>query len=79
MNAERPIEVGDRFETEDERDEGRVVEVIEIVAAPRYAGDAKGWVYRTRTEASPKNPDAVGHVQKISERTLRSKYKRVSR
>lgn len=76
---ERPIEVGDRFETRDERDAGRVVEVIEVLSGPRYVGDVKGWIFRTVTEASPKNPDAVGNVQRISEHTLRAKYKRVSR
>lgn len=75
----KPIEVGDRFETLDERDAGRVVEVIEVVAQPRWDGDAKGTIFRTRTEASPKNLDALGHLQKISERTLRKKYRRISR
>ncbi|RKT33636.1 hypothetical protein DEU34_2239 [Microbacterium sp. AG1240] len=75
----RPIEIGDRFETEDDRDAGRVVEVIEVVSGPRYAGDPKGSIFRTVTEASPKNPQAVGNVQRVSERTLRGKYVRVSR
>lgn len=75
----RPIEVGNRFETLDERDAGRVVEVIEHVSGPRFIGDQRGDVFRTRTEAQPKNPEAVGNVQRISERTLRTKYRRISR
>lgn len=33
-NEERPIEVGDRFETRDDRDAGRVVEVMHILKFP---------------------------------------------
>lgn len=75
----RPIEVGDRFESRDKRDAGRVVEVTEFLSGPRYAGDPKGSIFRTVTEASPKNPQAVGNVQRVSERTLRGKYERISR
>lgn len=105
---ERPIEVGDRFETRDSRDAGRVVEVVEArgisgrgerqieLARARYRGRAttdwgelvtdavefirQGYTYFSiRTEAHPRNPDALGNVSRISERTLRTKYRRVSR
>jgi hypothetical protein len=76
---QQPIEPGDRFESEDSRDTGRVVEVIEIVDGPRYVGDARGSLYRVRTEAHPKNPQAVGNVSRVAERTLRKNYRRVSR
>lgn len=76
---EREVEVGDRFETLDERDAGRVVEIVEFAEGPRFAGDPRGSRWRAKTEANPKNPDAIGNVSRISERTLRLKYKRVSR
>ena len=79
MNTQQPIEPGDRFETKDQRDEGRVVEVVERVEGPRYAGDARGNVFHVRTEAHPKNPEAVGNVSRVTERTLRKNYQRVSR
>lgn len=69
----RPIVVGDSFETLDKRDGGRVVEVIEDVG---HHGRA---VFRVRTEAHPRNPDAVGNVSRVSDHTLRTNYKRVSR
>lgn len=76
---ERPIEVGDRFETKDKRDGGRVVEVIAYVDGPRFTGDMRGRRFRVQTESHPKNPDAIGNVSRVSERTLRTKYERVSR
>lgn len=79
MNELRPIEVGDRFETLDDRDAGRVVEITQFVDGPRYPSDPRGSRWYAKTEANPKNPDAVGNVSRISERTLRAKYRRISR
>lgn len=99
MNTERPIEVGDRFETLDGRDEGRVVEVIRDIGLIKSAAehiaridpDADGagehiervrerkTYFYVRTEAHPRNPDAIGNVSRVSERTLHKKYRRVSR
>ena len=95
MNEQRLIEVGDRFESKDRRDKGRVVEVIEELGlkesaaahpARRVYPDAhirrvaeRRTYFHVRTEAHPKNPDAVGHVSRVSERTLRTRYERVSR
>lgn len=99
---ERPIEVGDRFETRDRRDEGRVVEVVVAHPDERFSDrhyralrnaaawgmtveEVEQWLregevrFNIRTEAHPRNPDAIGNVSRISERTLRTKYKRVSR
>lgn len=98
----RPIEVGDRFETRDMRDAGRVVEIV-TAHEDTKAGDRRARAQRmhvawgmsvdeveqflregevsfhARTEAHPRNPEAVGNVSRISERTLRDKFKRVSR
>lgn len=71
----RPIEVGDRFESKDKRDEGRVVEVTEADPS-RVLGRERFWV---QTEAHPKNPDAIGHVSRVSGKTIRAKYTRISR
>lgn len=105
MSADvRPIEVGDRFESRDKRDAGRVVEVIEAIPglaseresrldrakrlASNWGGAVAGheeWLrqretrFRIRTEAHPKNPDAIGNVSNVHEGTLRAKYRRVSR
>lgn len=74
MSADvRPIQFGDRFESKDWRDRGRVVEVIGIITLGRRRS------FRIETEAHPKNPDAVGHVSSIKERTLRRRFRRVSR
>lgn len=70
----RPIEVGDRCETRDARDEGKVVEVDFV--GRNYAGQFR---YRIRTEAHPRNPSAVGRSRMINDSTLRASYKRVSR
>ncbi|MFF2493229.1 hypothetical protein [Agromyces sp. NPDC058064] len=109
MKQQQPIKVGDRFQTKDKRDEGRVVEVlearglstagrqhVELLERKRALGaktthwgwpiddaieDARqGYTYfAVRTEAHPRNPDALGNVSRISERTLRAKYRRISR
>jgi hypothetical protein len=98
---ERPIQVGDRFETTDGRDAGRVVEVTRDLGLLRSARDhiarieekghtessadhiervrSRKTYFYVKTEAHPRNPDAVGNVSRVSERTLRKKYKRVSR
>lgn len=102
----RPIEVGDRFETRDARDAGRIVEVDELLGVadanqrcidellqpgarvPSWAVDIdeaveyhrlSGTRFRIRTEVHPRNPSAEGTVRIANERTLRTKYKRVSR
>lgn len=94
----RPIEVGDRFETLDGRDAGRVVEVVEAlglnpsaaahIARLRSSEEVSDHVarvrerktfYRVSTESHPKNPDAIGNVSRVSERTIRLKYQRISR
>lgn len=98
----RPIEVGDRFETRDKRNAGRVVEVIEALPvlgdetraerSERVAilwcmkpDDVDEWLrqretrFRIRTEAHPRNPDAVGKVSDVHEATLRTDFRRVSR
>ncbi|WP_405375953.1 MULTISPECIES: hypothetical protein [unclassified Microbacterium] len=38
-NDTRPIEVGDRFETRDSRDAGRIVEVIEVLGLDQCGRD----------------------------------------
>lgn len=90
---ERPIVVGDRFESLDARDEGRVVEVVEAFgiapddsaalerepAKTRDETRMRVTDFHVRTEAHPKNPDAIGNVSRVSEWTLRTGYKRVSR
>lgn len=70
----RPIEVGDRFETRDKRDAGKVVEVDFVDKT--YFGERR---YRIRTEVNPNNPSTVGRSRFIADNTLRSTYKRVSR
>lgn len=67
---ERAIEVGDRFEDKDWRNEGRIVEVVESLGAGRLV---------IRTEVHPKNPSAVGRQREVSAVTLRSRYRRNSR
>ena len=68
-----PIEVGDRFEDKDWRNAGRVVQV--------RARDVTGYFedYRVQVEAHPKNPEQVGRTSVVSGRTLRTRYRRVSR
>ena len=91
----RPIEVGDRFETKDGRDVGRVVEVTEALglseSATRHLAQVgvssdhaervrlRKTFFRVSTEAHPRNPDAIGNVSRVSEKTLRTKYRRISR
>ena len=67
----RPIEPGDRFEDRDRRSAGRVVQVLD---APRRWGKL-----RVQVEVHPLNPEAVGRKVFVSEDTLRTKYRRVSR
>lgn len=70
----RPIEVGDRFETRDPRDMGKIVEVGHVTR--NYAGQFR---YCIRTEVHPRLPSAVGRTRMINDSTLRDNYKRVSR
>lgn len=69
---EPSIEVGDRFEDQDYRNAGRVVEVKEILPDGRYY---------VQTEAHPKNPSAVGKHSTVNVWTLtdRHRYRKISR
>lgn len=80
MKEERPIEVGDRFESEDPREEGRVIQIRERRSAKfgMYgSGGSPRW--QVQTEAHPKNPEVIGRKSVISEHTLRRRWKRISR
>lgn len=70
-NDAKPIEVGDRFESKDTRDGGRIVEVRSL-----DAGWGRVWV---QSEVNPTNPAAVGRRVRIGPDTLRKKYRRISR
>lgn len=79
-------EVGDRFETRDSRDEGKIVEIIEVLQYPREVwyqdGTSEtlfGTRYRIKTEVNPKNPSAVGRRSHIAEHTLETRYRKISR
>lgn len=78
MSENRAIEVGDRFESRDSRDRGRVVEVIDILQRRYWGGE---WLryFHLKTEAHPNNPTAVGTVSRINERSLETRYRRISR
>lgn len=82
--SDRPIEPGDRFESQDTRDEGRVIKVLETVVDRVDGTDEAAEterVYRVQVQVHPDNPDAVGHEYTIGETTLRNTthYRRVSR
>lgn len=94
MSEPRPIVKGDRFQSNDPRDSGRVVEVIEergiapeiSEAIARYRDTKarelrrqKATYFAIRTEAHPTNPDAIGNVSRISEHGLRTRFTRISR
>lgn len=68
MSNNTPIEIGDRFEDKDPRNEGRIIKVIEK--------DANR--YRIETEVHPTNPRAVGRTFTVHESTLRNRYRKVS-
>jgi hypothetical protein len=68
--ADHTYEVGDRFEDLDWRNEGRVIELREVVQ------DGK---FRAQTEAHPKNPSAVGRHVTISPKSLDKRYRKISR
>jgi hypothetical protein len=83
-------EVGDRFETTDSRDEGRVIEIDEVIHYDQagWQYDDNGFItevvtpkvrYRVHSEANPKNPDAVGRRSTISEHGLETRYRKISR
>jgi hypothetical protein len=63
---------GERFESRDPRDEGRVIEVKEL--DPSKAGI----VYRYVVVANDRNPRTVGRKGHISSTTLIRLYKKVS-
>lgn len=69
----RTIEVGDRFEDKDWRNEGRIIE-IRTVLSPEPLDH-----YEAEVEAHPKNPSAVGKWTTLSGATLRSRYRKISR
>lgn len=101
------IEIGDRFESKDSRDRGRIVEVTEARGLSGYGANlvaeethhyrgvevtdygmpvadyldllrAGETFYTVRTEVHPNRPTAVGNVSRVSERTLRDRYRKVS-
>lgn len=71
-----PVGPGDRFESKDSRDRGRVVEVVELAGTYPLTGERR---WRVRTEAHPLNPYAVGNVSNVSESGLLGRYRRISR
>ena len=71
----QPIEVGDRFESKDRRDRFKVVEVVQANPTSRYTRKQ----YVIRTEVHESNPAAVGRKVWISDRILRTHYRKVSR
>lgn len=80
----KPIpQIGERYESTDSRDGGRVVEVIDQVLDDdgfEYVKPNGDYVFHVRTEVNPNNPSAVGNVSRVSERTLQgSHYRKVSR
>ena len=77
MNTYRPTEVGDKFEDLDPRAGERV---IEIIAADPYA-DTYRYVVRAyvRMPWLVANPKRKQRGREISGRTLRNRYRRISR
>lgn len=67
----KAIEKGDRFEARRPRDEGKVIEVREVLDG--------GTRFRVQTEVHPKNPTAVGLRRTVSLLTLQAEYRRISR
>lgn len=67
----RTIEVGDRFEDMDWRSEGRVIQIRDA--------DHLSDRYVAEVEAHPKNPQMVRRKTTLSGRTLRSRYRKISR
>ena len=67
----KAIEKGDRFEALRPRDEGKVIEVREVLDG--------GTRFRVQTEVHPKNPTAVGLRRTVSLLTLQAEYRRISR
>lgn len=101
-NKPGAVSVGDRYETTDKRDEGRVVEVTQALGIPESIAThianllakpqserrdaeiarvrARRTYYLVRTEAHPKNPDAIGNVSRVSEKSLLGpSWRKVSR
>lgn len=64
------IERGDRFESKDWREQGRIVQVVEV-----FDNDT----YRVRNDENPKNTSTVGRETTISRETLTSRWDRLSR
>lgn len=67
----RPIEVGDRFEdmVVDWRSEGRIIQIT----------GTNGEDFTATVDEHPKNASAVGRETTLSEKTLRTRYRRISR
>jgi len=66
------IAIGDRFEDKDWRNEGRIVQVRSYIRG-------YGEEYDVEVEAHPKNPEVVGRRTIVSGKTLRTRYRRISR
>jgi hypothetical protein len=71
MNDNRPIEVGGRFEDGDPRQGNRVIRIVE---AP-----IPGYRVKYRIEVAELNPATVGREHWIHPRTLKKRYRRISR
>ena len=67
----QPIEVGDRFKSNDWRDAGRIVEVRTVLDQGRR--------FKVQNEVAPANPHTVGRHTILSEATLRTRFDRISR
>jgi hypothetical protein len=72
------VEAGDRFITRDKRDEGRVIEIKEVLPVN---SEAEKWnpLYRAEVEVHPNNPSAVGRKTTVSLAHLVDKFRKISR
>lgn len=81
---------GDRFETLDSRDAGRIIEIDEVIEYEQpgviyHDNDTLEEVvlqkvrYRVHSEANPKNPNHIGRRSSVSEEGLTTRYKKISR
>lgn len=71
------VEVGDRFISRDKRDEGRVIEIREVL--PNKTDFWGGQTYRAEVEVHPNNPSAVGRKTTVSLAHLVDKFRKISR
>lgn len=70
------FEKGDRFLDLDSRRGGRVIEVD--LVGEKVVGNEYEPAYKTRTEVHPYNPSAVGKSRWMTERTLSTRYRKIS-